>query len=283
MKKQGYAEITIYIYSNAVKVLRKRGANIFDSESVKETIAKQNWGQARKNVVINAYTLFLKMLGLSWKPPINRKSPRKIPFIPTESEIDQLIAACGRKTATFLQLLKETAMRSGEANKIEWNNVDFKRKTIILNKPEKNGNPRIFNASHKLIDMLDALPRKDLRVFGSSLHWYKSTFYKSRTRIVKKLQNPRIAKIHLHTFRHWKATMLYHQTKDIIYVKEFLGHKRIEDTMLYIQVAEVIFKETTDEFTVRIAKTPKEIRALLEVGFEYVCEKDRLMFFRKRK
>ncbi len=100
---------------------------------------------------------------------------------------------------------------------------------------------------------------------------------------MKKLQNPRIAKIHLHTLRHWKATLLYHQTKDIIYVKEFLGHKRIEDTMLYIQVAEVIFKETTDEFTVRIAKTPKEIRALLEVGFEYVCEKDRLMFFRKRK
>jgi hypothetical protein len=27
----------------------------------------------------------------------------------------------------------------------------------------------------------------------------------------------------------------------------------------------------------------KEIKALLEVGFEYVCEKDGLLFFRKRK
>lgn len=77
--------------------------------------------------------------------------------------------------------------------------------------------------------------------------------------------------------------MLYHQTKDIIYVKNFLGHKKIENTLLYIHLAEVIFKETTDEFTVRVAEKPEEIKELLEVGFEYVCEKDSLMYFRKRK
>lgn len=53
--------------------------------------------------------------------------------------------------------------------------------------------------------------------------------------------------------------------------------------MLYIQIADVIFKEITDEFTVRIAKTSKEIQELLEVGFEYVCEKEDLLYVRKRK
>ena len=77
--------------------------------------------------------------------------------------------------------------------------------------------------------------------------------------------------------------MLYHQTKDIILTKEFLGHKRIDNTLLYIQIAETIFKDTTDQFTVKAAKTHEEIQSLLEVGFEYVCEKDSLMFFRKRK
>lgn len=48
-------------------------------------------------------------------------------------------------------------------------------------------------------------------------------------------------------------------------------------------LVDVIFKETTDEFTVRVAQEPKEIKDLLEVGFEFVCEKDDLMFFRKRK
>jgi len=54
--------------------------------------------------------------------------------------------------------------------------------------------------------------------------------------------------------------MLYHQTKDILYVKEFLGYKKIEDTLLYVQISEAIFKETTDEFTVRVASKPEEIK-----------------------
>jgi len=37
------------------------------------------------------------------------------------------------------------------------------------------------------------------------------------------------------------------------------------------------------EETVRVASKPEEIKQLLEVGFEYVCEKDGLMFLRKRK
>jgi hypothetical protein len=77
--------------------------------------------------------------------------------------------------------------------------------------------------------------------------------------------------------------MLYHETKDILYVKEFLGHRKLDTTLLYIQLAEATFKETTDEFTVRIASKPEEITKLLEVGFEYVCEKDGLLYFRKRK
>jgi len=62
-----------------------------------------------------------------------------------------------------------------------------------------------------------------------------------------------------------------------------LGHKRIENTLLYIQLAEVIFKERNDEYTVKVASKTEEITQLLEVGFEFVCEKDGLLYFRKRK
>jgi len=44
-----------------------------------------------------------------------------------------------------------------------------------------------------------------------------------------------------------------------------------------------MFKETTDEFTVGVASKPDEIKELLEVGFEFVCQKDGLLYFRKRK
>jgi len=40
---------------------------------------------------------------------------------------------------------------------------------------------------------------------------------------------------------------------------------------------------TNDEFIVMAAKTPKEIKSLLKVSAKYICQKDDLLFFRKRK
>ena len=234
MKKQGYAEnSTIPLYSGFIRRLQKRSADISNPESVKATIA-QHWKGSMKSNAIAAYTLFLKMQGLAWQPPFC-KVTRKLPFIPTEREIDSLISACGKKTATFLQLLKETAMRSGETNGLKWMDVDVQRQVITMNAPEKNSNPRIFKVTNKLIAMLNALPKTSEYVFVKSQVGYRNaTFYKSKRTIAKKLQNPRLLRIHFHTMRHWKATMLYHETKDILYVKQFLGHKRIDNTLFYV-------------------------------------------------
>jgi integrase len=283
LKKQGYAESTIRQYSKNIKILAERGADLYDPDSAKDVIARQEWSNARRSVIIASYTVFLHKHGESWEPPKCRVT-RKLPFIPTEQEIDSLIAASGKKTATLLQLLKETAMRGGETDKLKWINIDTENRTVTLNTPEKNSLPRIFKVSNKLLGMLNSLPKRTEYVFGSRTERSRrATFYRTRQQAAKKLQNPRLLRITFHTLRHWKATMLYYQTKDILYVKNFLGHRKIENTLLYIQLAEVIFKETTDEFTVRVAQEPKEIKELLEVGFEFVCEKDGLMFFRKRK
>jgi len=101
--------------------------------------------------------------------------------------------------------------------------------------------------------------------------------------LAKKLNNPRLLEIHFHTLRHWKATTLYHQTKDILYVKEFLGHKRIDTTLKYVQLEQALFDKDADSFTCRVAKTPEGLKQLIEAGFEYVTEKDELVYFRKRK
>jgi len=77
--------------------------------------------------------------------------------------------------------------------------------------------------------------------------------------------------------------MLYHQTKDVLYVKEFLGHRRIDSTLKYIQLEQALFDKDTDSFTCRVASKPEEIKQLIEAGFEYVTEKDGLIYFRKRK
>ena len=99
----------------------------------------------------------------------------------------------------------------------------------VKNKPEKFGTPRISKVTPKLIGMLNTLPKINQRIFGKNpAEFRKSSFYQTRKVITQKLQNTRLKRISFHTLRHWKATMLYHQTKDVLYVKQFLGHKKLK-------------------------------------------------------
>ena len=79
--------------------------------------------------------------------------------------------------------------------------------------------------------------------------------------------------------------MEYHRTKDILYVKELLGHKNINNTLIYISLEAALFNPTNDEFTVRVCKNVKEACALVETGFEHVTGEyhDGGKIFRKRK
>jgi integrase len=176
-------------------------------------------------------------------------------------------------------------MRRGEAKRLEWIDIDAERNTITLNEPEKRSNPRIWKVTPQLIAQLNALTKVSQKLFGDCrMDSLKSAFLHERKKLSVKLQNPRLLKIGFHTFRHWKATMLYHKTKDPFYVRYFLGHKSMKNTERYVNIERRLFAEYgNDEFTVKTASTPQELTVLLEVGFEYVCQKDNLIFLRKRK
>ncbi|MCS7374512.1 MAG: hypothetical protein NDF56_06000 [archaeon GB-1845-036] len=77
--------------------------------------------------------------------------------------------------------------------------------------------------------------------------------------------------------------MLYHQTRDILYVIKFLGHKNIKNTLIYVQLEEALFRNDFDEYICKTAKTVDEAKKLIERGFEYVCEVEGVKLFRKRK
>ena len=117
-----------------------------------------------------------------------------------------------------------------------------------------------------------------------NIYQLEKSFLRQRKRLAHKLGNPRLLSIHMHTFRHWKGTVEYHETKDIFYVKELLGHKSIQSTQVYIHIERALFLNAPpDDYHVKVAKTQEEITQLLETGFEYVLQKDGLAFFRKRK
>jgi len=283
LQKQGRRESTVEGYMSMLTTLTKRGVDILDPENVKEAIPKQPWCDQRKGVFVEAYKRFLEMIGKTWTAPTYTTKTQKIPHVPIESDVDQLTAACRRKLGTFTQLIKETGMRPGEAWDLKWADFDLQRRTINVG-AEKRSNPRMLPLSQQLTARIDLLPKESEYIFRKSLlKFWQSYFWQKRRNLSKKLQNPRIMKITWKSLRHLKGTMLYHKTKDILHVKEVLGHVNIQNTLIYIHLENALFKTVNDEFHAKIAKTPEEVQQLLEIGFEYVCDMDGMKFFRKRK
>ena len=102
---------------------------------------------------------------------------------------------------------------------------------------------------------------------------------RAKQRAARKLQNPTILKFRLYDLRHYFATNLYDKTKDILLVKQQMGHKKLDTTLIYTQ----ILNPNEDEWTCRGATTVEQATQLIENGFEYVTEIDGLKLFRKRK
>ena len=284
LKKDGKSDATIEGRTKLLRILTKRGATLYDPETVKEVIAKQPWSNGRKNNACDAYSSFLKMVGGKWESPLYQ-CVRKVPFIPKETEIDQLIAGCSKRMATFLQILKETGARCGEIWWLKWDDIDFESKIVNIT-PEKNSNPRVVHLSSKLLEMLQKQPKTyGDRVFSHPhmpIDHHAGSFQHQRKRIADKIGNPRLLKIHFHTLRYFKGTMLYHKTKDMYYVMQALGHKNIKNTLLYVQLEEALFQGEQDYIS-KVAKTEKEICGLIEAGFEYVTDFECAKIFRKRK
>ena len=283
MKKQGYADEVAKNRTYNIKRLVDLGANLWDPESVKEVLAKQQWKNNYKRIIIYAYENFLQMEGLTWQRP-KYKRQASLPFVPLENELDQLIISCGKILGTFLQGLKDTGTDPGELARLEWIDINKQSRTVSIKHPVKGHNPRILDVSNDFLNRLETLPKKSERVFNQTS--LASNFYHQRKTVVRKLANPRIKSISLTTFRHWKATMEYHRTKDILYVMKLLGHKSLKNTMKYIDLEKAIYGSPgSEEFTVKVATNTEEVCELVKVGFEYVTGQynDGGKIFRKRK
>jgi integrase len=134
--------------------------------------------------------------------------------------------------------------------------------------------------------MLNALPHPYETCFRNSkidpeksMRTYHKTFEEQRRRAAVKLQNPRLNAITFRTLRHFRASTLYHRTKDILLVKSELGHKSLTSTLVYTHL--ISFKD--DDYVCKVAKSIEESTSLIESGFEYVTDFETAKLFRKRK
>ena len=283
MEKKGYKAHTVKGAVSSLKSVDRR-TDLLDTQAVLSYLAHAKFGDVRRENLATHLERFYKWKGIPFEKPRYKRSER-LPFIPTENEVDQLIGGVGKKSAAFLQLLKETGARCGEGWTIKWTDVDVERNSVNI-VPEKGSRARQLRLSPRLLAMISALPRNGTFVFHAadadpitSLDHFRRVFDRQRRKVAEKLENPRMMQIHWHTLRHYRACMEYHKTKDLLHVMQILGHKNILNTMRYTRLIDF----PSDEYVSKVATSQKEITELIEAGFEFILQKDGLAYFRKRK
>ena len=59
--------------------------------------------------------------------------------------------------------------------------------------------------------------------------------------------------------------------------------RALDNRQRYINIERTLFELTSDDFTVRVVEKPEDVKELLDASFEWVGQKDNLIFLRKRK
>jgi integrase len=275
--KQHIREVTVVSYLKRLNRLA-RITDLDNVENIKNIICSYQCTESYKELLTNAYNYWVKYRGLEWEKPSFLREDKPI-FVPLESELDVLIARPRLKMSVFLQLLKETGVDSGEAWKLRWVDINSEKHTVDVH-PTKNHNARTLPITSNLVGRLFQLPRTEERVFScKSLDGFRAGYEVMKDNLAVELNNPRLKEIAFRSFRHCKATMEYAKTKDILHVKWILGHKKIENTLIYTHLVSF----DSQDYVCKVAKTLEEATLLIEAGFQYVTEMDGVKLFRKRK
>lgn len=272
---------TINFVRKALNVIRK-GCDIHDPDAVKSFIARLDTAESYKRNLCYAYDHYLRLNGLSWERP-RYYCRDKLPKIPQEKTLDMIIASARPNLALKLKLSKETGLRPIELLALTLNDIDL-NKGILFPLTAKHGSARALKIKQQTLNMLKTYIDKQgltlkQKLFNQNSAQYAKSYRNIRNRIAEKLKDPTIKTIRLYDFRHFFATKLYYDTKDILFVKAQMGHRKISTTLRYTQLIEI----GDDSFTVKIASTIDEFTTLLEQGFQYISDYQDKKILRKRK
>lgn len=179
--------------------------------------------------------------------------PRKLPEILSPEEVKRLIAAAGNlKHQTALALAYATGLRVNEVVNLKVGDIDSQRMTLRVEQG-KGQKDRYAMLSPVLLERLRVwwkVARAQGKMFDGG--WLFPGLNPIRHLSARQLNRAIHAaadeagiekRISMHSLRHAFATHLLEQKVDIRLIQVLLGHKKLETTALYAQVATDILRE----------------------------------------
>ena len=181
--------------------------------------------------------------------------PRKLPVVLSSEEVTRLLdAASNLKYKAALAVAYGAGLRASEVTHLTVNDIDSERMIIHVNqgKGDKDRNallsPELLNI---LRDWWRTRHAEGKLVAGGWLFPGQNPVNPMTTRQLNRACHIAVAnaglnkRVSLHTLRHSFATHLLEQHVDIRIIQVLLGHKKLETTALYGQVATRTLREVT--------------------------------------
>jgi integrase/recombinase XerD len=179
--------------------------------------------------------------------------PRTLPVVLSREEVGRLIAAAGNlKHQTALAVAYGAGLRASEVTALKVGDIDSERMTLRVERG-KGSKDRYAMLSPVLLERLRVW-WKVARAQGKMLEggWLfpgLNPINSLSTRQLNRAIHAAAAeakidkRVSLHTLRHSFATHLLEQKVDIRVIQVLLGHKRLDTTALYAQVATDLLRE----------------------------------------
>jgi len=179
--------------------------------------------------------------------------PRTLPVVLSPEEVSRLIAAAGNlKHQTALSVAYGAGLRASEVVALKVGDVDSQRMTLRIEQG-KGRKDRYAMLSPVLLERLRVW-WKVARAQGKMLDggWLFPGLNPIESLSTRQLNRAIHAaaelaqidkRVSMHTLRHSFATHLLEQKVDIRVIQVLLGHKKLETTALYTQVATDLLRE----------------------------------------
>ncbi len=281
LRERGFSEAYLATMMRALIEISDH-ADLRNADEVLMYIARKKVKDSFKANLVDFYRHYAVFYGISFAKVRYRRDHR-VPRVPCEEKIDMLIAHASKRYALIYTIIKECGLRPVEVANLTLNDVDLEKGVLPID-TAKHGSPRVLKLKEECQAMFKGYMKPknfslNDRLFPSA-GVICNTYGRLRTSLAKKLNDIEIQKIRLYDLRHFYATMLYQRTKDILLVKEKLGHRNINNTLIYTHL--VSFNDT-EEYYSATAQSVSEASKLVEEGFEFVTDVDGVKLFRKRK